>query len=165
MCSHQWRSYEEVAVYLLNKFAEHFALGLFEEKQILPGSSGTSWEIDAKGVNGDDGSIVVVECKRYNRRVNQETIAGLAYRIKDLGATGGILVTPIGLQAGASIVATHEGIITVILDQNSTTTDYIMQFLNQFCLGLEDRLHLTDTLTITVTDRDGNIVEKNDVGG
>ena len=163
MCSHQWRSYEEVAAYLLNKFAEHFALGRFEEKQILPGLSGTSWEIDAKGVNDADGSIVVVECKRYNRNVTQETIAGLAYRIKDLRATGGIVVTTIGLQAGASLVATHEDIITVILDQNSTTTDYMMRFLNKVCLGLEDRLHLTDALTITVTDRDGNIIE-NDVG-
>jgi hypothetical protein len=62
MSSKRWASYEEVAVFLLDKFAAEFGLGLFEGKQVLPGATGTSWEIDAKGVKTEDGSFVAVEC-------------------------------------------------------------------------------------------------------
>jgi hypothetical protein len=50
-----WRTYEEVAQYLLNEFAAHFGLGHVEGKQVVPGQSGADWEIDAKGVavNGE----------------------------------------------------------------------------------------------------------------
>ena len=161
MSTKYWQSYEKVAARLLNRFAEHFGLGNFEGKQVLPGASGTSWEIDAKGVNTADGTFVVVECKRYTKRkVAQETVAGLSYRIQDLGAGGGIIVTPLELQEGASKVAAHEGIVLVQLDPDSTTTEYMMRFLNQVCVGLEERIHITESLTITVTDKDGNLVER-----
>ena len=45
-----WERYEQTAQYLLNEFAEHFGLGRVEDKQVVPGASGTEWEIDAKGV-------------------------------------------------------------------------------------------------------------------
>ncbi len=63
-----WRSYEEVAQYLLSQFAEHFRLGHVEGKQIVAGASGTSWEIDAKGIRRDDEGFVIVECKRYTKQ-------------------------------------------------------------------------------------------------
>lgn len=164
MSTKHWQSYEEVAAHLLSKFAEHFGLGNFEGKQVLPGASGTSWEIDAKGVNTTDGTFVVVECKRYMKgKVAQETVAGLSYRIQDLGAEGGIIVTPVGLQEGASKVAAHEGIVLVQLHPDSTTTKYVMRFLNQICLGLEERIRITESLTITVTDNDGNVVDRRQV--
>lgn len=42
----RWRSYEQVARYLLDQIAEHFGLGRVEGKQIVPGASGTRWEIE-----------------------------------------------------------------------------------------------------------------------
>jgi hypothetical protein len=47
-----WRSYEEVAQYLLGQMAALFGLGRVEGKQLIAGASGTSWEIDAKGAKG-----------------------------------------------------------------------------------------------------------------
>ena len=91
MRSKRWETYEEVALFLLDRFAAHFGLGRFEGKQILPGATGTSWEIDAKGVKTEDGSFVVVECKRYSKaRVPQEVVAGLSYRIQDVGGKRGV---------------------------------------------------------------------------
>src|SRR3990172_1193422 len=57
----KWESYEEVATYLLDKFASDFGLERFEGKQTIQGQrSGTEWEIDAKGVRkGNEGGIVV----------------------------------------------------------------------------------------------------------
>ena len=48
-----WRTYEEVADHLLNRFANEFGLKFVEGKQKIQGSA-TTWEIDAKGVAGND---------------------------------------------------------------------------------------------------------------
>ena len=86
--------------------------------------------------------------------------AALAFTIQDVGAEGGILVSPLGLQAGAKKVASKANIKEVVLTENSTTTSYMMQFLDQIHMGDEARLELTDHLLIEVRDLDGNVVER-----
>lgn len=162
MSKKQWKTYEEVAAYLLNQFAEHFGLGRFEGKQVVAGESGTEWEIDAKGCATDRGNFVVVECKRHTKTgISQAITGGLAWSIQDTGASGGILVSPIGLQEGAKKVAAKANIVEVILDQNSTKSDYILNFLNQVCLGFSENMNLniTESLTIAIMDKEGNAIE------
>lgn len=160
MADKQWKSYEEVAAHLLDTFAEHFGLGRFEGKQVVPGESGTEWEIDAKGCSEDGETFVVVECKRYTKAgISQAITSALAWSIQDTGAFGGILVSPIGLQAGARKVAARAGIHEVILTQDSTTTDYMLKFLNEVFLGVSEKVNVTESLTITIHDQDGNVVE------
>lgn len=138
----QWKTYEEVAAYLLNQFAEHFDLGRFEGKQVVAGESGTEWEIDAKGCANNGSNFIVVECKRHTKTgISQAITAALAWSIQDTGASGGILVSPIGLQEGAKKVAAKAGIVEVVLNQDSTTSDYVLQFLNQVCLGFSDNMN------------------------
>ena len=166
MTDKQWESYEEVAAYLLNEFAEHFNVGKFEGKQIVPGNSGTKWEIDAKGCTDNDSSFLVVECKRHTKNgISQAITASLAWTIQDTGGTGGILVSPLGLQEGAKKVADKSKIVEVVLDQDSTTTDYMLSFLNHVCIGVSDTigLSLTDKLEVTVIDKDGNVVDERSV--
>jgi hypothetical protein len=159
MAATQWKTYEEVATYLLNQFAEHFGVGRFEGKQLVPGESGTQWEIDAKGFKEGHNHFIVVECKRYlDRGISQETAAALAWRIEDTGATGGIIVSPLGLQEGARLVAMKAGICEVKLSPDSTTTDYVLKFLNHLCVGVSDRVTFSDRVTITITDKNGNVV-------
>jgi hypothetical protein len=133
-----WEAYEELTRVLLEKWSAEFGLGLeiVEGKQNLVGQSGTVWEIDAKGVRDDDGAIVVVECKRYTKsRVDQATVAKLAYSISDIGASGGILVTPIGVQKGGQLIAKAEDIKIIHVDANSDATSYIMKFLGNIVIG------------------------------
>jgi hypothetical protein len=107
-----WESYEEVARYLLEQMGDALGLGLehLEGKQKLVGKSGTTWTIEGKGIRVDGAAIVVIECRRYTTsKLNQEAMGGLAYRISDLGASGGIVVTPIGVQKGGQIVAKSAG--------------------------------------------------------
>jgi hypothetical protein len=158
----KWETYEEVAAYLLNQFAEHFGVGRFEGKQLVAGESGTEWQIDAKGCAADEGHFLVVECKRHTKAgISQAITAALAWSIQDTGAGGGILVSPIGLQKGAKKVAAKSDIVEVVLDQNSTTTDYMLKFLNQVCIGFSDTvdLNITESLTITLIDKNGNVIE------
>ena len=51
---------------------------------------------------------------------NQERLGGLAYRILDAEADGGIIVSPLGLQEGAERIAAAENVISVTLNENST---------------------------------------------
>jgi hypothetical protein len=157
----EWKSYEEVAQFLLNEWTKKFGLGRVEGKQEVRGDSGTKWEIDAKGVLlGEDG-FLVVECRRYTTsRLCQEKIAALAYRIRDIGAQGGITVSPYELQAGACLVAQHENIIHVCLSPESTTTDYILQFLKQIFVGRSSRVTATVSLSAQILRNDGTVETK-----
>jgi len=161
----QWATYEQVAAYLLNQFSERFGMGRFEGKQIVAGESGTSWEIDAKGVAEDNKKFIVVERKRHTKSgISQAITAALAWSIEDTGASSGILVSPIGLQQGAEKVAKKAEIVEVILDRDSTTTEYMMRFLDQICVGFSDVVtaKITDSLSIEVRDQNGNFIEKFD---
>lgn len=83
----------------------------------------------------------------------------LAWSIQDTGASGGILVSPIGLQAGARKVAARAGIHEVILRQDSTTTDYMLKFLDEVRLGVSEKVNVEESITITIHDQDGNFIE------
>ena len=146
----KWTTYEEVAAYLLNQYATEFGLERVEGKQDVIGKkSGTSWQIDAKGIREGQEGFVVIECRRYTTsKQNQEKLGGLAYRIFDSGADGGIIVSPLGLQEGAQKVAAAENILNVTLDAESTPTEFIMRFLNKLMIGVEDKLGLHDSVAV-----------------
>lgn len=83
--------------------------------------------------------------------MSQEQIAGLAFRIQDTGATGGIVVSPLPLQAGAKIVAASQDIAHVLLSADSTTTDYVLFLENTFHgVSLEESVHFQDAFDATV---------------
>lgn len=161
MSEKHWETYEEVARYLLDRIAEQFGISRFEGKQVLSGASGTSWEVDAKGCTDGDERILIVECKRYTKSGVPQAIAGsLAFAIQDVGADGGFLVSPLGLQEGAKKVANANNIVEVKLDENSTTTEYMMQFLNQFHFGVAEKIEITERLIIELRDADGTVIER-----
>ena len=158
----QWESYEQVGTYLLDRFAAEFGLNRVEVKQEVPGQrSGTSWEIDAKGVRlGSDG-FVIVEFRRYTTsRQSQEKMGGLAYKIIDTGAKGGIIVSPLGLQEGAEKIAAAESVVNVILNENCNRYEYMMRFLNKIMVGVHDTIGVKDSVTFEVRDKDGNAVQR-----
>lgn len=96
-----WRSYEEVAAYLLDQNASEFGLKKIEGKQTIHGRSGARWEIDAKGIREGSEGFVIIECRRYTTsKQNQEKLGGLTYKIIDTGAIGGIIVRSAGDSGG-----------------------------------------------------------------
>lgn len=158
----KWESYQEVAAYLLDRWADHFGLARVEGRQEVVGKrSGTTWEIDAKGFRQGDSGFVIVECRRYlHSRQHQEQVGGLAYRIIDAGAQSGIIVSPLGLQEGAKRVAAAENIVSVQLNANSTPYEHVLRFLNEVMVGVSDAITLKDSVTIEATDQDGNIIHR-----
>ena len=155
----QFESYEQVAQYLLDHFAEAFGLDHVEGKQTVLGQrSGTTWEIDAKGVRiGNDG-FLIVECRRHTKSgLKQEELAAVAYRINDTGAKGGIVVSPLELQEGAKRVAAAENIVEVKLNADATKHQYILSFLNKVMVGLHDVAQpAKESLDIEIVRKDGS---------
>ena len=145
-----WRDYEEVTQFHLGQMASHFGLGRVEGKQVVAGV-GTTWEIDAKGVQEDGKGFVVIECKRHTKQgVPQAMIGTLVCSIQDTGAVGGIIVSPLPLQTGAKNLAKSKGIVEVQLHENSTTTYYVLQFLNKIFVGLSQKAVVSDYLEARV---------------
>jgi hypothetical protein len=142
----KWKSYEDVAAYLLNQFSKEFGISLVERTQTVEGHrSKTTWNIDAKAFLADGEGFLIVECRRYTTsKQNQEKVGGLAYRILDSGAKGGIIVSPTGLQYGAEKIARAENIISVELDENSTPYEFGMRFLNNIFVGIQSQLIASD---------------------
>ena len=156
-----WQTYEEVSRYLIDKFKKHFGLECVEGKQTIHGNrSGTEWEIDAKGVKCGSGEMfVIMECRRYTSRQKQEQLAALVYRIIDTGATGGIIVTLVGIQEGAKKVADAEGIIEVTLNADCSPSEYSMRFLNKVMVGVEEKIQFRESVRLVVQDENGNVIK------
>ncbi|MER2491610.1 restriction endonuclease [Catenovulum sediminis] len=131
-----WQSYEEVSVFLLNELKQELGLSFVESKQKIKGNV-TTWEVDGKGTRNKDETIIVIECRRYEKsKQSQEKLAAFAYRIKDVSASGGILVSPLGFQSGAKKIAAAENIIEIKLNSDSTIKDYDLQIFDKLFIGL-----------------------------
>lgn len=153
-----WKNYEEVAQFLLDKMAEEFGLSHVEGKQAIEGRrSGTTYKIDAKGIKNDNEGFVIIECRRYTTsRQKQEHIAALAYRISDTGASGGIIVSPLGLQEGARKIADAENVVDVRLGEKSTTKEYVLSFLNKVFLSVSEKIHIGEKVVAVIKGKDDN---------
>lgn len=91
----------------------------------------------ARGVLKTGEGFFIIECRRKpKRRLPQAHVGGLAFRIKDTGAAGGIIVSPLLLQRGARLVAASEVIHKVELSPESTTTDFVFRFLEHTLHGV-----------------------------
>jgi Restriction endonuclease len=123
-----------VARRLVDQFAAAFGLDRVEGKQRIKGKL-TDWEIDAKGVRDVDGATIIVECRRKKRKLDQDALGAIAFKIQDTAAQGGIVVTPLDLQSGAERIAHGKEIIAVQLDATSTATDYAMRFFGRLMVG------------------------------
>lgn len=125
-----WKRYEQVAIYILDELAAHFGISHAEGKQDVPGlRSGTVYEIDGKGISQNGEAFIVIECRCYNSKLKQKDACALAYEIQDIGAKGGIIVTPIGLQKGAQKVAAAANIKSVRLNADATPQQFVLEFL------------------------------------
>lgn len=145
--SQTWRNYEELARHVLLSFADMLGISEVEAKQRLAGASGTKWEIDAKGVMADGYGFLIIECKeRDDARLKQDDIASLAFKVKDVGAHGAVIVTSIGLQEGAEKIAKYCDFKVVYLPKNQSFEQFVAHCGNRIFQKLSDRANETHGL-------------------
>jgi hypothetical protein len=157
-----WENYEDVARYVLEQLSEHFGLREVEGKQVLPGASGTDWEIDGVAYRDTDDAALIVECRLYKRRLSQEAVGAVAYRIRDIDADGGFTVSPLPLQRGAKIVADYENIQHIQLDPASTRERWLAKIGDVLKAGLKLQAETKPegSLGMVVTRADGSTEER-----
>ncbi|MCK4392863.1 restriction endonuclease [Candidatus Bipolaricaulota bacterium] len=131
------KQYEEATKAILDALREHLGLSSVQGEVRYEGKSGTGWKVDASCYRQEDGALVLVECRRKTtRRVPQEEMAGFAFRVGDIGASGGLMVTPIGYQEGAKIVAKAARIGLATLNPDATDTEYVLAIAGRLFRGL-----------------------------
>ncbi len=93
------------------------------------GASGQSYEIDLSFETTIAGAriLILVECKCYSRPVGVDDVSEFAYKIRDIGAHKGILVTTTGFQQGAKTIAIREGIALVQAGESWVMQVYSMK--------------------------------------
>ena len=138
--------YEDAARTVLSNLREELGLTKVETKQLLVGHSGTKWEIDARAWCEGSEKFLVVEARRHTTaRLKQESVAAVAFRIGDLGAAGGIIVSPLPLQKGAKLVAQSAHISHVRLTADSTPELYLAEYMGRRYHGAT----ITDSITVS----------------
>jgi hypothetical protein len=125
----KWKTFEQVTEQLLNDIKELLGLSKIEFKKRKKGDA-TNWSVEVTAFDCVTERLVLVECKCWAKRVNQETMGGFAYRIKDAGAERGIIVTASGLQKGANKIAVKEKIAHIVLQKDSDIDNYIAEFIS-----------------------------------
>ena len=156
-----WPAYELAAKAVVADLRNKLGVQSVEGKQKIVGASGTTWEIDGKAsLRGGSGYLVIEARRHTSSGQKQEDLAALAYRITDLGANGGIVVSPLPLQSGAQLVASHENIAHIQLDASSTAEQYIAQLMGQTFHGVlcVSTANATSTVDIEVR-RGGKLIE------
>jgi|GEM_PF-2125870 len=147
-----WRNYEELARHVLLRFADILEITEVEAKQRLDGESGTQWEIDAKGVLADGSGFLVIECKeRASARLGQHTVGELVTVIQEVDAQGGVIVTSVGLQSGAKLLAAHHAFHEVFLPRESTFDSFLAKCGNRVLIKV-----LSDKASTSVGLAGGN---------
>lgn len=143
----KWKRYEEAARQVLADIGQVAGIELVEGLQTLRGKSGAKWTIDGKAVRESGKDFWVVEVRRHTTRgIEQEAVAAIAFRIEDLGATGGIIVSPLELQSGAAVVAKATNIEHFKLTEDSTPTDYLAEFMGRrfYGISVQETIYVTD---------------------
>src|SRR5271157_3012191 len=109
-----WRTYEDAVRSIITQHKELFELDSVEPAPLeLEGKSGNSWNIEIVGYKAGQRRIVIVEVRRKTtRNLEPEEVGGFAYRIEDVGAEKGYMVTPLerGFSIGAAKIADYEEI-------------------------------------------------------
>lgn len=154
----KWETYEQVARRVVADLRHELGIADVTGRQELKGESGAIWTIDGKATCGASDGFFVIEARRHTASgQKQEHMAALAYRIQDLGGAGGIIVSPLPLQRGAKLIAAHEQIAELRLSADSTTENYVAQFLEQTFhhATFESGVKLGDHCTATVVKAGG----------
>lgn len=140
----KWVAYEEAAQRVVSDMRALLGVVHVGDKQILSGVDGATYELDAVAWTDDAGSFLLIEAKRHNRGLTQDTINSIIYKFIKVGAGGAIVVTPMPLQRGAKKAADFDHVIHIKLSADSTPVDYLAEYMGKRFLGAS----ISDTLIV-----------------
>jgi hypothetical protein len=143
--------YEQVTRAILERCREQLGYKEVCPKGKIPGETGTEWEIDAICYRAESDGMILVECRRHTTsKIDQEQVGGLVFRIIDTGAEGGLMVTPLGFQAGAELVAKARQVNLATLNPDATEREYVLKIAGQLFLGVGSLISFRQLVQVKV---------------
>lgn len=131
-----WKKYEAASRQIIQSFCNEFGIASVQSETKLTGKCGTEWSVEGTATLVKGEGFLILECRRYKtKRLNQEALGALAYRIQDTGAVGGIIVSPLPLQKGAQYIADAVNIIPIQIESWSTSVNYLAKILGKTFRG------------------------------
>ena len=118
----QYIKYEKLVKNLLEKdFSEGFIS--YHDKHYLGKRTGHNHQIDIsfEGEIGYTKFTILGECKFYKRPVSIEKVMVLAFRLNDIGAQKGLMISTNGYQKGCFKIASSLGISLLVCRNKSIT--------------------------------------------
>lgn len=117
-----WRDFEVLLATIHRKLAEGAHV---THNSHVVGRSGRRRQIDIliSQTIGLYEARIVVECKRYERRVTIDKVEAFAAKLTDVGASQGVMISGSGFDDGAKAVAT-QGQITLLTYREATDLDW-----------------------------------------
>jgi hypothetical protein len=149
------KPYEDITRKIISENREFFGLNRVEPGPTsVPAIHGGKYKIEVLAYRKGDERLILFECRDREDRLDQEETGGFAYRIQVTGAAKGYLVTPVGLQSGARIVADYEKIGQITIPRGATAGNYLARFLDQILLKSTENLGLGDSVQVKVVGPD-----------
>ena len=105
-----WKEFEAIVTRLQRTFNK--AAIVTRDEKIIGKTSGRSRQIDIaiRATIGTENVLIVVECKKWNRKADVKAVEAFAGLKKDVGAQMGIMVSTAGFSKAAYPTAAAEGI-------------------------------------------------------
>lgn len=123
--------------------------------------SGTTWEIECKGVRFGSETLFFIECRRYTTSLlDQESLGGLTYRIRDSGAAVASSFRHWGFKKVPRRSRRQKTSSPLKLNPDSRPELYVARYLDQLRTGIQDRLWLSDFVTLILYDEHGILKER-----
>lgn len=96
------------------------------------------WEFETAGIR----YRTCIECRSYNSAIKKGRVAEFAKILEDLDGAKGVIVTTVGFQRGARLLATHEGVgllvVAPLLRKIIARINVTVPRLRQFCVDWDD---------------------------
>jgi hypothetical protein len=135
-----WKAYREATIRLLKDVKGYTDVERMEGGQKVNIESGSECEVDVAAYRVGGEGIIVFECKRWERSIEQGALVKFHYSIRNSGVNSGIRITPIDLQECITKLAQAEKIIEIKLDFNSTSKSYIAKIVSRIFSRVNDEI-------------------------
>ncbi len=148
----KWHEFEKLVAHLHHGIAGNAEV---KHNQRVLGRSGRKRQLDVtlSQVVAAYRTLIVLECKRYKRRVGIEKVDAFVSKLEDVGASHGIIVSNTGFDDGARAVAKRKG-ITLLTYREATEVDWQTVTSSQSWLILV--LSRASPLSISIKLKDGS---------
>jgi len=122
----------------------------YGKKNLWLGCSGHCHQIDVSVCNSQN--ILLVECKYWKKKIPVEKVLAFFGRISDISPRcdrkiHSIIVTTVGLQKGAYLIAKH---FNIDLSEVQSPFEFALKYKNYFMIARQDSIKIDESVGVKI---------------